>query len=348
MVTLSVLGAVVAISVAPSKAPMNDSEPPLDAPNLEGQTPSGAAPGPRDAALVPVTASQGEEAQKALILSCDEALGRGSCVPFQAGAPEPFWAEVSFEPDAARVTLRESERRNEPFVSERTLSFSEADGRAQRQRAAGLLVAAMTAAAQLARSSEDQASQVEEPDELPQAPLAEELPPKDLAQPQRKNSTFSVEGAFVASPFVGASDWGFGGFLGLGFWPRNSFALAAEARFARAAGSDLSADAYSAALGAIVVVGRRDAVVVLCFHPQAVFESTRVFEVVPEGGSQFASRGGGRIGLSLAWGGHALAPFLGVYGTALAPTLTVKQDGELLRTFPPVTLSLALGLRIEP
>lgn len=341
MAAFLVLGAVVAISVAspaePSKESASISEPQVDGSVSErasGEA-GGTAPAP------------GEEALRALVASCDQALGEGSCVPFQAGAREPYFAEVSFELEAARVVLRTSGSEQQAVVAERSLSFSEADGRPQRQRAAGLLVAAMTAAADLAQRQELEAAEKEE-ELLVAAPAPPVSPPPPAPAPRREGAPFGAEAAFVTSPLLGPEGWGFGGLFNLGFWPRDAFAFNAEARMLRATGEELSGDSISGALGATLVLGRRNAAFGLRVHPQAVFESTRVFGVVPEGGAKFAHRGGGRLGVSVAWGGHLLAPFALVSVTALAPAVSVERDGEHLRTLPPVTLSLAFGVRLEP
>lgn len=331
------IGSLVGISVASSPGsgvPKDPGLAPLESTATDAEEPS------------PSSAAEAHEELRALLASCDQALGPGNCVAAAAAADVPWRAVVEFTERGVQVTLHTTTK---PVV--RQLEFSAADAVKQRRAAAGLLVAAMTAAAHLEeRTTKDEsaarANEARERRARAVRPVAAE-PLLTLPVTPEHSPRFGLELAAAASPFVGAGRWGMGGLAAFTWWPSASLGISAEGRALHAPAEEFSANAVMGAFGLTIPLWSVSRDITLRLHPAAVLDLTHVFHVAGASGSQVAQRVGGRLALRIAVGGR-LGPWLGVGVTTLSRAVEIQVDKNLIRRAPPVTLSLALGMRWEP
>jgi hypothetical protein len=295
-----------------------------------------AEPGPSQQPPTPEDAERLEFALSDVLASCEKALGSGECT--RVGDDEGTWrASVVFLRDAATVTLSRPNR-----VIVRSLEFLPEDSEKQRRVAAGLLVAAMTAAARLsepeppAPKPEEVAPARPEPPKVVTRPAPARRAPPSSASPSSASPWSAsprarrLELGALAGPTLGGTHWGGGALLAVSADLRPEFGAGGGVE-----GLYSNKDGYQV-LKLGVGLGPR-----IHMHPgvwsvgwslalEGVLDYTRITTTLLEEATQGALRGGGRLRTSVSFGGGKVRPLLGLGITALSPGLEIRRDETVL------------------
>lgn len=288
------------------------------------------------------------DVQAKVVAHCEVALGQGECQ--SASTSRAASARVLFEENRVVVTLL-----SEPQLPARSLEFSPADTPEQRQVAAGLLVAAMSAAAESDRESRLRMRHEQE-DKAREKQLAQEQKAKDVALEESKRAAPSDPlntershllfdlGATYAPPVDGSENT-LGGLLRASWQPstRNGFFL--EFRFAQSLQHAPRLRFGDAALGTSLILTGARAPLHLWLNASAVLNLVEVSQVNSLDESQIAIRGGARVGLGIAPRLLPLSPWLGLDLAGLAPTVEVRAGEDLVDRLPAFVFTTSLGIR---
>jgi hypothetical protein len=117
-----------------------------------------------------------DEAAARVIESCQAALGPNECTLAKDGTDAEWHAAVTWEGMRLRVTLEQSQMRGTE-VARRELEFSPSDSEEQRWVAAGLMVAALTAAQSKPEEPKEDEKPLEQPKARKEPAMVAEPPP---------------------------------------------------------------------------------------------------------------------------------------------------------------------------
>jgi hypothetical protein len=310
---------------------------------------SSAPAGTDTAAAQEQGAATHEELESALVqvlASCENALGVGECT--RSGEGDDSWhALVVFSDDGARVTLARPNR-----VIVRSLQFFPEDSEKQRRVAAGLLVAAMTAAARLsepdaeaqARTEQDQVKGVRPTPETPEMNSIPDYQEQDKAS---RESVVSLELAAIMGPTLGRSHIGGGALAGALYnvHPRVGVGIVLEGIFSRK--GEWEVMKFASGAGPRFLLFPDSNSLGWDLGVEGVIDLTQVNYMSGASASQGAIRGGGRLRTTWSVGRGGLRPFLGLGVTALAPVLEIQEDGSPERVVPAFLGSVFLGVRYK-
>ena len=190
-----------------------------------------------------------------VVAHCEIALGEGQCQAASQDAPAS--ARVVFETNRVVITLLD-----EPALPTRSLEFSPADSTDQRQVAAGLLVAAMSAAARSeqearARDAEEQVA-LQEPKESEKKPPEQKPESSELSKVDEEKPTpqflFDIGGTL--SPPLGGSTLRLGGLLKSTWQTSTLLGVFGELRFSQSLGNPPRLRLADAGIGASMTLTR--------------------------------------------------------------------------------------------
>lgn len=286
------------------------------------------------------------EALVDVLASCRTALGESECQGENASAA--IWnAQVVFSSDGAQVTLNGPTR-----VVTRRLEFLPEDSPKQRRVAAGLLVAAMTAAARL---SEPKPKVVKSPEPNVEVPFPSEPgltgdePTKVVDRPHvektnERSDAWSIEAAALVGPTLDLSHLGWGGRfeIDVPISPRwgggaSLSAMRASRDGWKSTSMQFCIGPWFSPVGANRPIGWKVTL-------EAVLDRTEIVHGPSEDPAQNALRAGGRLRTSFSLGDGRLTPLLGLGITALGPSLEVRIEGEPAFAVPAVTTMGYLGV----
>ncbi len=288
-------------------------------------------------------ASSTETGALAVVLSsCRTALGVDECASAEENREEAVWnAEVVFSDDGAQVTLR-----GPTSVDVRNLEFLPEDSKKQRQVAAGLLVAAMTASARLA-APEPETTEVVPPPVKPKPLRAERLveePPQPgpsvlpLPTKQRKRratgGAIELELAALGGPILGASHVGLGGWIGLTGAVSQRLGGSFNFGARHSSQSEWRSTSMQICAGPWAAVTPPQARFGWRISAEAVVDQTAVSPAASELSAKYATRFGGRVRSTLAFDVGPLAPFVGFGVAGLTPTLKVRDGSRTELSVP--------------
>lgn len=295
-----------------------------------------------------------ERALGEVLASCENALGTGECT--RPEEDEDTWhAVVVFTADGAKVTLSRPNR-----VIVRNLEFSTEDSEKQRRVAAGLLVAAMTAAARLSEpefeeqrgSREERESRVRAESSQPDAaaPTAESLAPWAPAEPEKPHAggPYSAELVAMIGSTLGGPHFGGGGAasLALRLRPHFSIGLGVGGLYSRR--DDFEVMKLDGSAGPRVNLLPASKILNWELAAEGVIDFTQVSYLPGESDARGAVRGGGRVRTSWTLGSARLRPLLGVAVTSLSPVLEIQADGTSETVVPSFLGSAFLGIVYKP
>lgn len=288
-----------------------------------------------------------ELALEEVLSSCENALGEGECRgPDQGG--DTWQAAVAFTDSSATVTLSRPNR-----VIVRNLEFSPEDSEKQRRVAAGLLVAAMTAAARL--SEPDVEEETMPPVERQQRGGVEKAagapsrvqrssPTRSNMEPENRTGGFSVEVAGMFGSTLGGPHWGGGGAAAFSLWLRPHLGLGISAGGLYSYKDDWEALKFDGGVGPRMALVPESKVLSWELAVEGVLDFTQVRYAPGRSAPGGALRGGGRMRTSWALGASPVRPFLGVAITSLSPVLEIQRDGTKERVVPAFLGSAFLGI----
>lgn len=332
--TFSIL-ALVAIQVAEAPPASKGSE----GPPIEVVVPSGNQPEEpsqtSDQRSVPLERAA---AEMRVIASCEAALGEGQCT---GAAPQAPWqATVRFSESDVEVVLTQGDD-----TVTRRLPFSRGDNDEQRLVAAGLLVAAMTASAQLSSRREP----VPPPSKPSQDPPPSPPAPSPPAPSQLRWSPYgTLDLGARLSPLITWDNPALGASLHGAYWFHERWGATVGVSASQSLLSDPRARAGEASVGVSLNLLEPEGSVAWILRGQSVTEALVVDRVPGAEGSAMALRTGGSLALLLT-GSHrakasALVPFLGIETTLLGPRVEITRDGEPLTDALFVRAGLSVGI----
>lgn len=270
-----------------------------------------------------------DEAETRVVRSCAAALGSDSCLPHGGVDPTIWSAKVRFSTSDVEVTLS----RDATSVIRR-LPFSEADNDEQRLVAAGLLVAAMTASAQLSKENEEEDRETLQDEDRatqpPPEPTSPELAPEVPKPHHLPHATLDL--SVLAAPVFAWDRLGLGGTLSVTWWGHARVGPLIQLGGLHSLETNPRGLALNGSAGlSIDLLGTR-ATVRWLLLPVAVVEALRVDRVDGSDGVETAVRAGGRLGTM--WvprlHGRGLVPHAGLDFSLLTPEVEVRRDGETL------------------
>lgn len=272
-----------------------------------------------------------EVALSDVLASCEKALGRGECT--RAGGNENSWrASVVFLRDAAHVTLSRPNR-----VIVRSLEFLPEDSEKQRRVAAGLLVAAMTAAARLSEPEpaepeppEPKSEEAEPPDVGKPEPAARPTPPRREKAASSRKHVRRLELGAVAGPTLGATHWGGGGVVAASADLRPELGAGGGIEVLYSESDGLQVLKLGAGLGPRVDLLPGVRAVGWSLALEGVLDYTRINTASMQEGARSALRGGGRLRTGVSFGAGSVRPLFGLGITALSPGLEIRRDESLM------------------
>lgn len=283
--------------------------------------------------------------QNKVVEHCEIALGKGECRA--ALATETASARVDFKKNRVVVNLL-----SEPGVPPRSLDFSDADTPDQRQVAAGLLVAAMSAAARSERDARERreeeqaaqlASEVARRESLEQ--IKRENAARSLKEDQQESVRFLFDLGATFSPPIDGAKIGLGGLLRT-TWQATSFAgFFVELRFAQLVGESPRVRLGDAGFGASLTLTKPDSSVTAWLNAGPVFNLVEVSQVNELDESQVTLRGGGRLGFGVAPRLLPLSPWLAVDLAGFAPTVEVRAGDTFIERIPALMFAASVGAR---
>lgn len=257
-----------------------------------------------------------------VLASCENALGLGECT--RDGDSENLWqASVVFRNDAVTITLA---RTNRMIV--RSLEFLPDDSEKQRRVAAGLLVAAMTAAARLSEP-EPKEPVKEKVSILPPAPVAPAPPPKreEKKEPTRRAARY-LELAAMTGPTLGGAHFGGGALLSATMQARAPIGFGGGVDGLYSQRDDFRVLKLGVSVGPRLGLLTELQALSWFLALEGVVDYTRIQPALPEVEARGAMRGGGRLRTSVAFGSGGLRPLLGVGITALSPGLEIRGGSD--------------------
>lgn len=290
-----------------------------------------AEPGPSQQPPTPEDAERLEFALSDVLASCEKALGSGECT--RVGEDEGAWrASVVFLRDAATVTLSSPNR-----VIVRSLEFLPEDSEKQRRVAAGLLVAAMTAAARLsepeppAPKPEEVAPVRPEPPKVVTRPApARREPPASASPASASPRARRLELGALAGPTLGGTHWGGGALLAVSADLRPEFGAGGGVEGLYSNKDDFQVLKLGVGLGPRIHLLPGVWSVGWSLALEGVLDYTRITTTLVEEATQGALRGGGRLRTSVSFGGGKVRPLLGLGISALSPGLEVRRNETVL------------------
>lgn len=269
-------------------------------------------------------------ASEAVVSGCRDALGVDACRLGDAGDVAGQRALVTFEEGRVHVDVSDDGASGEVRSVTRDLLFLPQESLDQRLRAAGLLVAALSA------SLGERSREIEPEAEMNVELVAFTVRPQPLGR-------FWID-AGAASGLVWSNEWAFGGELRTTFAPgTSSWFVTASGRLLGGSARDTKNLWWSGGLG----VGRELLPTTSPWswwiHLEGVVEA---LDVSWQGADRSATRGGARLGTRLAWG-DAIGPWLGFDATLAGPSVVVQRSGVTWLEAPVWQLNGLVGLRFR-
>lgn len=283
-----------------------------------------------------------------VVESCNQALGSPRCHAASPGQPSTtLLAVVSWEGADLKITLyRESDGEE---VDRRHVAFSEADAPSDRYIAAGLLVAALTAAHgnEQTESPPPEAPPAPSPPPSPPAPVYEPAPPPiEPAGPLRLGMDLEVQ----AGQGLSGEQARWGGGVRL-WWLENDYRIGVTTSAGHLRASKPVELAWTT-LGAGVVARPTpwSSLVGVEISAEAVAQHTEArAERRAESRSASLWRLGGRLSSAFVWEVHdSLKPYVGLQLTLLERGFQVTVQGEPVGSEPEARVLLGLGLKVAP
>lgn len=344
MPAFSWLLGVVAISVTGPAAPA--AELPVDE-SASADSPDVSADPSRAGAISSSRDSAENEANCAqrVVSSCQTALGEEQCALAAPGLSPEWTADVRALPDGVEVTLI-----GDHLSRTRTLSFAPVDSEEQRCVAAGLLVAAMTAAARLDTLAEVPASSSPSAVKAPVGPRPERK--REVSRSQMP--AFSIDLGGAAITMLRHDDLGMAASGRGTLWPfLRGRSVAVGISGYVSAGESLGQTSLEVRLleggaGLSLYVLPPKLPVGLRVHGEALFSRTWVSKVPQATGTQAANQGGGAARALVVFGRSDLLPWLGVRAALSLPPLEIQREGMSLIEAPLSRFSLGIGLTWQP
>lgn len=299
--------------------------------------------------LVRITSLEHEEGELSTLTalsSCEAVLGEGAC---QAEATEEplFLAEMSWQEQWLLVRLRRAGDET-TWLVERRLEFSENDQPKQRWVAAGLLIAALTAA-------EHHKLSLEKP-EVPAEPELEPEPPAPvlaetvLAVPPLavRPSPFRLDGGVRLGPGPGEPSLRLGGLLRFSWFPRTwGLTLATNTELSVATPAEILW--VSGAAGAGVRLTQPEASWDLRLLGEGVLQWVQVgARQGPAREQSQLTRGGARLALDSSWAtGGPLHPWLNLEASYLLPSWDLQVASRPVLAEESFQVSINLGAQLR-
>lgn len=279
------------------------------------------------------SSDQVERTLDEVLASCEKALGPLECTSVDGG--EDAWrALVVFSEDGAKVTLSRANR-----VIVRSLEFLPEDSEKQRRVAAGLLVAAMTAAARLSEPNIKEATDAqvdgkEEPARPDEAATAPKDPPADLPESPFQGGGVTLELAAIAGSTLGGLHFGAGGLAAVTTQIRRHIGIGVgvDGLYSRYDGWEVLT--VQGGVGPRIALLTETTAGSWQLAAEATIDVTQIRYAHGEDSFESAIRGGGRVRTSFALGSKAVRPLLGVGVSALSPLLELRQNGSVVRVVP--------------